>query len=67
MPTDPVEMKGVKEYGCNSPVLLQKHENGRLIICATVEAKYGLCEIDAVDLVDWLARNRPMLLSVIQS
>lgn len=66
--TEEIEMDGVREYGEGRPVKLDQTEGlndappGRWIVRAFNEAGHNCTEIDVLDLVQWLRKNRPDLL-----
>lgn len=59
--SDKVVMEGVVEYTEGFPLELYV-KNGIAVIAATNEGGHNGVEIDAVQLVDWIKKNRPDLL-----
>ncbi len=59
----PVEMLGVREYRDGRPVELGRTPiTGRLVVVAVPDDGYCCTEVDLLDLIAWLHRNRPDLL-----
>jgi hypothetical protein len=57
-------MEGVRNYDEDTPFLSTKVlEDGskRLTICAPTEGGYNCTDIDLLDLLDWVKKNRPEL------
>jgi hypothetical protein len=57
-------MEGVRDH-CEgyTPELYKDETSQRLVIRAFNEAYYNVTEVDLLDLIEWLKKNRPDLLA----
>lgn len=55
-------MDGVREYEWEMPIHLAQTDDGRLVIEAFSEGGWSGTQVDLLDLLRWLAENRPDLL-----
>jgi hypothetical protein len=58
-----IVMDGVREYGEEYSVELEERDNGRLVISAFCEGGYNGTTVDLLDVIAWVKRNRPELLT----
>lgn len=70
----PIKMDGVTEYAENYEVYLQEADpdqhlipkanaKGRLVIVAHNEGRNNRTEVDLLQLIEWVKKNRPELLA----
>lgn len=57
-----IQLDGVNEYMEYYPVNLINNERGRLVIKAFNEGGYNSTEVDLIQLLEWILKNRPDLL-----
>lgn len=55
-------MDGVREYGERSPVYFSERINGRPTIRAYNEGGYSCTDVDLIDVIQWVKKNRADLL-----
>jgi len=55
-------LEGVREYCEKEPVEIDT-ENGREVIVAANEGGHNSTRVDLLDLINWLKKHRPELLS----
>jgi membrane protease subunit (stomatin/prohibitin family) len=54
----------IREYGEKAPVkIIENKDNHRLVIRAYNEGGYNCTTVDLIDVIEWVKKHRPDLLS----